>query len=150
MFGWLLLLFTLVPIVELYFLIQIGKVVGGLETVVAVLLIGIAGAALAKRQGAAVLRAIQRATAEGRIPGRELIEGALVFTGAVLLITPGVFTDIAGLLVLLPPIRRVAAARIAHRFASRIQVTSVDFDHLRAPQDPSGTVIDVEPEPPER
>lgn len=137
MIGWLFLLFTLVPIVELYFLIQIGKVIGGLETIAAVVVIGVIGAALAKSQGLAVVRGVQRATAEGRMPGRELLEGAMVFAGGLLLVTPGVLTDVLGLLLLIPPVRRLAAGLVARRLAKQMKLTVVDLAS-RGPMPPQG------------
>jgi UPF0716 protein FxsA len=146
--AWLFLAFTIVPIVELYVLIQIGKAIGGLETIIGVILIGAAGAALAKKQGFAVLRAIQRSMSEGRMPGRELLEGALVLAGGLLLITPGVFTDVAGVLLLLPPIRRLVAGLLARRMAHQLQVQVVNLTTPRRPlhDTNAGPVIDVKPD----
>lgn len=141
MLAWLFLLFTVVPVVELYVLIQIGRVIGGLETVLGVIVIGMIGAAVAKRQGLSVLRAIQRATAEGRLPGRELVEGAIVLAAGILLITPGVVSDVAGVTLMLPPIRRGVASLLIRRFAKNLVVVGAAPD----PREPTGPIVDVTP-----
>lgn len=116
----LVLLFTLVPLLELVVLVLLGRHVGWLPTLVTVFLAGVLGAWLARWQGLRVLRAIQRELAEGRMPARELLDGLLVLVAAVLLLTPGLLTDLCGLLLLLPPVRalarRLLSARLGRRF----------------------------------
>ena len=102
----LLLLFTLVPLAELALLLWIGGRIGLLATVTLILVTGALGAALARRQGLATWRRFQEALAAGRLPGRELLEGLLILVAAALLLTPGVLTDAAGFLLLVPPARR--------------------------------------------
>lgn len=129
----LLLAFTLLPFAELYLLIRIGRVFGPLPTLVLVLLTGVAGAALAKRQGRKVLRAWREALAAGQVPEEGVIGGILVLVGGLLLITPGVLTDVVGLLCLLPATRRMIAASLTRYLgrqvaASQARVTVGGFD----------------------
>lgn len=108
----LFLTFTVVPAVELYALFWIGSRIGATATVLLILLTGTLGASLAKVQGVAVLRQIASELGQGLPPATRLVEGLLVLIGAVLLITPGVFTDLTGLLLLVPPVRRALAPAI--------------------------------------
>jgi UPF0716 protein FxsA len=122
MIAWLFLLFTVVPVVELYLLIKVGGLIGALPTIAIVLVTGAAGASLARWQGLAALQEIQRAMNEGRVPGQELLAGVLVLAGGLLLVTPGLITDVTGLLLLVPPVRRLVARGLAGYFRHRIEV----------------------------
>lgn len=108
--GWLFLLFTALPLLDLWVLLHIGRALGLWSTVALVLATGLAGAWLAKAEGLRVLRDWQRALAEGRLPDEGVLSGALVLAGGLLLVTPGVITDALGLVLLFPPTRRLAAA----------------------------------------
>lgn len=108
--GKLFLLFTLVPLVDLWVLVQIGRAVGFWTAVALVIATGFAGAWLAKAEGFRVLREWQGALAGGRLPEEGVLSGVLVLAGGLLLVTPGVLTDAAGLALLFPPTRRLAAA----------------------------------------
>jgi UPF0716 protein FxsA len=148
--GRLALLFIIIPAVELVLLVQLGARIGGLATFAIIVATGIAGAALAKRQGADVIRRVQSDLSQGRLPAQSLVDGALVLVAGVLLITPGILTDITGFLLLLPPvraaIRRVVWGRIQKAVDQRrIHVVSQGFPR-RDPFDGHGPVIDVEPE----
>jgi UPF0716 protein FxsA len=111
----LFLLFTVVPAIELWLLIEIGQVIGGWETVAWVVLMGALGAWLGKRAGFQVLRELFAAVQEGRSPANQLVEAGLVLGAAILLITPGVLTDIVGTAIFLPPVRRWLAPRVKDR-----------------------------------
>lgn len=102
MFLKLLFLFTLVPLAELYLLIQIGKVIGAELTIAIVLVTGLVGVSLAKSQGVAVLRRLRDQIALGEVPGGALLDGAFVLVGGILLITPGLVSDVLGFLLLIP------------------------------------------------
>ena len=102
MLGKLLLLFTVIPVVELYLLITIGQNVGAGPTIALVLVTGFLGAWLARREGSRVLRSWQGSLARGEIPKEGVISSVLVLVGGVLLVTPGVVTDAMGLVLLLP------------------------------------------------
>src|SRR5262245_58202754 len=95
----LLFLFTVVPFVELWLLLQLGGAVGAGPTLLFVIVTGMLGATLARNQGTAVLRRLQEDLAAGRLPADALLDGALVLVGAVLLIAPGVLTDVTGVLL---------------------------------------------------
>ena len=109
MLLWLFFLFTAVPAFELWLLFQIADAIGGIETIYVIILTGVLGSAMAKRQGAVTLQKIQKAMAEGRSPGLEMTEGLLILLGGVLLVTPGALTDVFGLLTLIPPTRKIMA-----------------------------------------
>jgi UPF0716 protein FxsA len=116
-----LLLFIVVPIAELYVIIQVGQAIGLLPTLALLLLDGIVGAALARSQGRAAWRRFNLALAEGRVPARETADGAMIILGGALLLTPGCITDVVGLLLLLPPTRaliRRGLGGLARRHAS--------------------------------
>lgn len=154
MLGKLLLLFTVVPVVELYLLITIGKSVGAVPTIALVLATGFLGAWLAKREGARVLRSWQESMARGEIPREGVISSVLVLLGGVLLVTPGVVTDVAGLLLLVPWTRRRVADAVRRRLEQRFSVQRLVADPsvFVGMGGPVGTVIDVdvvEPSPAE-
>ena len=115
MFAKLFLLFTIVPTVELYLLIQIGKQIGGVPTIAMVIAMGMLGAALARAEGLRVLREWQRSLAAGTVPTDGVVSGVLILLGGVLLITPGVLSDVAGLLLFIPPVRRQVAYYVTRR-----------------------------------
>lgn len=98
----LILLLTVVPTVELYLLIQIGHNIGAPNTILLVITTGVVGSFLARQEGIRTLYEIQKETASGQLPGRKLVDGVLILIGGVLLITPGVITDIVGLLIIFP------------------------------------------------
>ncbi|NGQ94845.1 membrane protein FxsA [Brevibacillus sp. SYP-B805] len=102
MFRLLVLLFIVVPAIELWGLIAVGKWIGGWTTVGLVILSGVLGAWLAKQQGLQVLRLVQLQLSRGQLPTDALLDGLLVLAGGMLLLTPGFFTDIAGLVLLIP------------------------------------------------
>lgn len=111
----LLALFIIVPLVEVYLLFGLSHLMGFWATVALVLVTGVLGASLAKREGLRVLGRWQAALAEARMPEEGVLDGLLVLVGGVLLVTPGVLTDLTGLLLLLPPTRKVAAAWLRRR-----------------------------------
>jgi len=124
----LLLLFTLVPLTELALLIELGKHVGTGITVAIVLGTGLAGAWLTRLVGLRVVSRIREAMAEGRLPGRELVDGLLVVVAGALLLTPGLLTDAAALFLLTPPGRRVARGWLRRRFERALQEGTVTID----------------------
>ncbi|MBI5368227.1 MAG: FxsA family protein [Planctomycetes bacterium] len=124
MFFWLFALFTLVPIVELSLLIQIGGRLGVLPTLALVFGTGALGAWMARRQGLRALHAVQADLTAGRMPAESLLDGILILLGAVLLITPGVLTDALGLALLVPPVRQVFRVFLRAWAAQRIHVVT--------------------------
>lgn len=106
-FTKLLILFVIVPVTELYILIEVGKKIGSLTTIGIIILTGIIGAYLVKGQGFMILKKIQNDLNEGVIPGDSLIQGAIILAGGIFLLTPGFATDIIGFIFLIPVSRRV-------------------------------------------
>lgn len=102
MFFKLFILFTIIPIAELYLLIKIGGMIGAFNTVLIILFTAVIGAYLAKTQGFVVIRKINQALNEGRIPAQELLDGLFVLLGGFTLLTPGFLTDFIGLSMLFP------------------------------------------------
>lgn len=109
---WLLLLFVVVPLLELYLLLFVGSQIGFWPTVGIVLVTGALGAALAKREGMRVWHSYRESLAQGRLPDEGIVGGLLVLLGGVMLIAPGMLTDLAGFLLLLPRTRRFVAERV--------------------------------------
>jgi UPF0716 protein FxsA len=103
----LFLLFAIVPVIEVWLIIKVGRVIGPLPTVAILLAISLAGAWLARSQGFRVIAAIRDELAAGRLPAAHILDGAFVLAGGILLLTPGFFTDLVGLVLLFPPSRRV-------------------------------------------
>lgn len=106
MFIRVLILFTIIPIIELYVLIEAGKQIGVGPTIAMIFLTGIAGAYLARSQGFTLLKRIQQDLNAGRLPATELLDGALILAGGLLLLTPGFCTDLLGFCLLTPVTRR--------------------------------------------
>ncbi len=102
MFIRLLVIFICIPAIELYVLLQVHHLIGTAPTIALILLTGIAGAYLARTQGIAILQRIAAELNAGRLPGEELLDGAMVLTGGILLLTPGFCTDLLGFLILVP------------------------------------------------
>jgi UPF0716 protein FxsA len=130
--GKFLLLFILVPAVELALLIQVGKVIGTPATFGLILLTGFVGAALARAQGVSTLRRLQSELAQGRPPAAAILDGVLILVAGALLLTPGVLTDAVGFALLVPPVRagvrKLVWARILQGIKDRtIHVSTSGF-----------------------
>lgn len=98
-------LFLVVPLIELAVLIEVGQRIGALNTIVLLIIISIAGAVMAKREGMAVWRRFRTGLERGQMPSTEILDGVLVIFAGALLLTPGFITDILALALLLPPSR---------------------------------------------
>jgi UPF0716 protein FxsA len=112
----LLVIFVVVPIVEIYVIIQVGEAIGVLWTIALLIVDSIVGSMLMKSQGRAAWRRFQIALSEGRVPAREVLDGVLVIFGGAFLLTPGFVTDILGGALLLPPTRAIVRRLVARRF----------------------------------
>jgi UPF0716 protein FxsA len=128
-FKYFFLAFTLIPFIELYLLLSIGREIGFWPTMASILVTGLVGALLAKKEGMRVLRRWQQSLAQGRMPEEGLLGGVLVLLGGALLVAPGVLTDISGLLLLFPPTRKVVAGLVRRGLERRaaagtLQVTT--------------------------
>lgn len=119
MFKITLLLLLLVPVIELYVLIEVGSYIGTLTTVLLVFTTAFLGAYFMKSQGMAVMQRAQQNLAMGMLPQAEMLEGVFLFVGGVLLLIPGFVTDFLGLLLLLPWSRQLLAKRLLHNPAFR-------------------------------
>jgi UPF0716 protein FxsA len=140
----LLLLFTIVPTVELFLLLQLGALIGPTATVLLILVTGFVGAWLAKREGLGLLRTLANELQQGMPPGARLMEGALVVAGGLLLVTPGVFTDLTGFLFILPWSRRRLAPWLLSVLARRFQLDgAVELGPGRPSAGPRGPLGDA-------
>ena len=116
----LILLFIAVPLVELFVIVETARSIGTLETIGLLLLVSVVGAWMVKAQGLAVLWRVRSKLAEGLMPGRELVDGALVLLAGALMLTPGFVTDAVGLLLLFPPTRMAIRPILIRRFRHRV------------------------------
>ena len=137
----LALLFILLPLVELALLVEIGRRIGTLPTVALVIVTGAAGAYLARREGAGVLRRAQADLREGRVPAPHLVDGVVILVAAVMLVTPGVLTDVVGFLCLVPGTRRVIRAQLWQLFTRAVRRRTAD---LRVTFDAHGHPPDID------
>jgi len=122
----LIVVFIVVPLAELYVIIQVGQAIGALPTIAILLLDSVLGSMLLRAQGRAVWRRFNEALAAGRMPHREVVDGVLVIFGGAFLITPGFITDVVGVFLLLPPTRALVRAWLARRLSRRVSVGVVD------------------------
>jgi UPF0716 protein FxsA len=137
---WVLaLVFIVLPVVEIYVLIQVGQVIGAWWTVLLLVADGFLGSWLLKREGTRAWAALRVALDERRMPARELADGALVLVGGTLLVTPGFVSDIAGLFCVLPVTRPVARVLLV-RWLSRTVVATVTGPRTRQRPGPDSVV----------
>ena len=130
MFVRLLLLFTLVPIVELAVLIEIGQHLGMLPTVTLVLATGALGAALARREGIQAFHRLRDSIGQGSFPGEAILDGVLILGGGLLLLTPGILTDLLGFAALVPGTRYFIKYYLKTAIERRIRSGSIQV-HTR-------------------
>ena len=131
----LFLLFILLPIAELWLIIEIGGSIGVGPTLALLIVDSLIGAALARSQSRAAWERFNVALAEGRIPAKEVFNGAMIILGGALLLTPGFITDIFGLILLIPPSRAVVRAFLA-RLAGRrgaVAFRVAEFGYAKRP-----------------
>ena len=148
MLSRLLLLFIIVPAVELLLLIQMGSWIGTLPTVGLIVITGIVGAYLAKQQGLQVLTRVQREIQSGQMPAEALLDGAMILVAAAVLMTPGVLTDALGFLLLIPQSRKLlrqVAWRQIQRMIKRGQIRVGGLGSMNIGQKRPDTII-IDPE----
>lgn len=133
--GALLVIFIVVPLLELYVLVQVAQAIGALPALVFLAVVSIAGAALVKRQGLTVLRRIRGELDQHRMPTEHLADGALLLGAGALLTVPGFVTDAVGLVLLLPPVRRAVASVLRRRWTRKGRVITASYH---------GTIVDTE------
>ena len=125
MMARLFLLFTVVPLLELYILIKIGGYIGAFPTVGLVVLTALLGFVLARFEGLRKLEQIKRSLSQGIVPAEEMLDGVLIFVGGVLLIIPGVLTDLFALILLIPYTRTIFKRWLRRRFDRMIATGNV-------------------------
>jgi len=126
-FTKILTLFVIVPVTELYILIEVGKKIGSLSIIGIIILTGIIGAYLVKSQGFMILRKIQNDLNEGIMPGDSLIQGAIILAGGILLLTPGFVTDIVGFIFLIPVSRNIVKKYLLKWLQGKIKEGNIYF-----------------------
>jgi UPF0716 protein FxsA len=138
------LLLIVWAIAELFVAIKVAEAIGVLATVLLLLLSWPVGGWVLREQGRAAWRRLGSAVAAGRSPGREVLDGALVVLGGVLLIVPGFLSDLLGLLVLLPPTRWLTRRQLARNLHRRFVVQATRFGGAPRPYDVDSSAIDVD------
>jgi UPF0716 protein FxsA len=159
--GWFLVLaFLVVPVVEIYVIVQVGQQIGALPTVVLLLVESALGAWIVRHEGRRAWQALQVAVTGGQLPSRELADAALVLVGGTLLLTPGFVTDIFGFFLILPFTRPIARRLLTGFLARRATIAVARFGPAGRPGGPvfrppggtgpvvPGEVVRDEPEPP--
>jgi UPF0716 protein FxsA len=121
----LAVLFLVLPVAELYVILQVAHGIGVPETIVVLLLVSAVGGWLCKREGLGVLRRIQDGLGAHQLPTRELADGGLILLAGALLVTPGFLSDVLGILLLLPPTRAVFRSLLLAGLARRARISVV-------------------------
>jgi len=148
--GKLLLLFILVPAIELGLLIEAGSRIGTPATLGLIVITGVVGAALARREGLRVLARVQSELAAGVVPGDAVLDALMILVAGALLVTPGILTDVVGFLCLVPVFRSLVKRLLARRFeaavaAGRVHVTTAGSGFENQPRSPERPIIDITP-----
>jgi UPF0716 protein FxsA len=131
----LIVVFIVVPIAELYVIIQVGQLIGVVPTLLLLLADAVLGSMLLKHEGRSAWRRFNAALAARRFPGREVADGALIIVGGTLLLTPGFITDIFGLFLLLPPTRAISRRLLKRLAIGRFAVVGVSGGGFGPPSD---------------
>lgn len=126
----LFLCFTIIPVIELYLLIEIGTVIGGLNTILLVIATGFAGAWLARMEGMHIMLKVRGSLQQGIMPAEELIDALIIFVAGVVLITPGFITDAFGLLLLWPVTRKKFKQMLRNKFDEMTARGSINITGL--------------------
>lgn len=119
MFAALALLFLVVPFVELFVLIQVGQAIGALPTIALLVVVSLVGAWLVKKEGLGVVRRAQEQVRRGQVPATELVDGVLILFAGALMLTPGFFTDVFGIALMVPAIRAALRSTVAKQLTRR-------------------------------
>jgi UPF0716 protein FxsA len=153
----LALIFIVLPIAEIFVIIQVGQAIGPWWTIALLIVDSIIGARLLRWQGGRAWRNFQEALAAGRIPHREILDGVLIIAGGAFLLTPGFITDVFGLVLLIPPsraaVRRMVVALLGRRSAARVTRVVVrrrPFTTPTSKENGHGSPPDSRPVDPER
>lgn len=130
MVGVLVVLFLVVPLAELYVIIQVGQAFGALNTIALLIIISAAGAWLVKREGMSVWARFQRSVQAGSVPGREIADGVMILFAGALLMTPGFLTDVLAMALLVPPVRAVIRGALMKQAEKRARIFRVDGSRI--------------------
>jgi len=129
---YLIILFVITPILELYLLIKIGSIIGAFNTIMIVLITGVMGAMLARSQGLTILNKINSNLHEGIVPAEPLVDGLFVLVGGLLLITPGMITDIIGFAFVMPYTRGLVKSYFKNKLSSMARDrNAIDIRYFR-------------------
>ena len=146
----LILLFILLPLAELYVILQVGEAIGAVWTILLLAADSVLGSMLLKAQGRSVWRRFNETLAAGAMPHREVIDGVLVIFGGAFLITPGFLTDVFGLALLLPPTRALIRRSVMKRLTTRIEIGVSRRRRGPPVDDVEGTATEYDAAPPPR
>jgi UPF0716 protein FxsA len=128
MFPYILALFIILPVIEFWLLFKVASIMGFWSTLFLVISTGVIGASLARAQGVMVMMQIQRDLAEGRMPAPRMIDGVMILIAGAFLITPGLITDTAGFLLLVPPVRALIRNWLRLRFEQKLHDGTIDVE----------------------
>ena len=124
MFLLIISLVVVLPLIELYFIVQVGQELGLIPTVVLLIVISAIGSALVKREGLRVFRRFKEQIAAGNMPTNEMVDGVCLLIAGVLLVVPGFVTDAVGLLLLLPPFRLLLRRRLKKSSGKKVNIVA--------------------------
>ena len=127
--GRFFLLFTLVPLLELYILIKIGSYIGAFQTVALVVFTALFGIVIARIEGLRKLQQIKQSLSQGIVPAEEMVDGVLIFVAGILLIIPGVLTDLFALILLIPYTRTLFKRWLRRRFDRMVATGNIRLQH---------------------
>ena len=144
MFPYLLLLFTVVPAVELAILIEVGTHIGAGNTILLIIVTGILGASLARYQGFVVLNQIQQNLNKGNMPSEQLMDGLMILVGGIVLLTPGFITDTIGFLLMIPLSRTLIKLWVKKRFEHMIANGQIVTMHNQRPRSQNDRYDDID------
>lgn len=139
----LALLFLVVPVLELFVIIQVGQAIGALNVVGLLLLMSLLGGWLMKREGMATLRRFQTKLSTGELPEKELVDGFLILFGGALMLTPGFLSDLLGISLLLPPVRAVIRRAVIGQVTKRISFGIPGVGRRPGPGRGNDNIIDL-------
>ena len=129
MLARIVLLFLLLPAIEFVLFIQVEKLIDFWPTVALILVTGVVGGYLARREGASTWKKLNARLSQGGLPGNEIVEGVIILVAGALLVTPGVLTDIVGFLGLLPPTRHMIRRLVVKRFKHKLETGSMSVQY---------------------
>lgn len=151
MFGKLLILFVSVPLIEFLLFAKIGNYIGFPATIASIIITGILGSWLAKKEGSHVISKFRLATSSGQLPHNEIIDGVLILIAGAVLLTPGFLTDAVGFTLLIPPARGFIRNKLTEYLRGRINIVATGMPNvteanktIKETSVTQGEVIDVD------